>query len=159
MMDLDGGMQAGEPMGQGAANASGVLGQPILPEELGHVTLEPVGDFEAGSFQSFTLVYTAGKYGIDDSGSLRVCWRFASDQMHPQFDDPARPNFTTITASNSAVLQYRYDPKGNVPLGPLSCDQGRAWFPEGRRHDYHPFRGTRPGLARHARSDLLRGQL
>lgn len=114
MMDLDGGMHGGEPVGQGGANASGVLGRPILPEELGHVTLEPVGDFEAGSFQSFTLVYTAGKYGIDDSGSLRVCWRFASDQMHPQFDDPAKPNFTTITASNKAVLQYRYDPKGNV---------------------------------------------
>lgn len=109
-----GGVHGKDPVGQGAANASGVLGQPILPEELGHVSLEPIGDFEAGSYQSFTLVYTAGKYGIDDSGSLRVCWRFASDQMHPQFDDPKKPNFTIIEASNKAVLQYRYDPKGNV---------------------------------------------
>lgn len=87
---------------------------PIPPEELGSVTLTPGGSFEAGSYQTFTLVYTAGKFGIDDSGSMRVCFRFASDQSRPQFDDPAGPNYTTITASNNAVLQVRYDPKGNV---------------------------------------------
>ena len=87
---------------------------PISPDELGYATLAPAGEFEAGSFQSFTLVYTAGKYGIDDSGSLRVCFRFASDQSRPQFEDPHRVGYTTITASNNAVLQYHYDPKGNV---------------------------------------------
>ncbi len=87
---------------------------PITPRELGHATLTPSGEFEAGSFQSFTLIYTAGKYGIDDSGSLRVCFRFASDQSRPQFEDPSRVGYTTITASNNAVLQYHYDPKGNV---------------------------------------------
>ena len=45
---------------------------------------------------------------------MRVCFRFASDQTRPQFEDPAGPNYTTITASNSAVLTYHYDPKGNV---------------------------------------------
>ncbi|MDX1487794.1 MAG: hypothetical protein R3268_06310 [Acidiferrobacterales bacterium] len=87
---------------------------PIAPHKLGHATLTPTGEFEAGSFQSFTLIYTAGKYGIDDSGSLRVCFRFASDQSRPQFEDPSRVGYTTITASNNAVLQYHYDPKGNV---------------------------------------------
>lgn len=86
----------------------------IAPHELGVATLTPVGDFEAGAYQTFTLIYTAGKYGIDDSGSLRVCFRFASDQSRPQFEDPARVGYTTISASNNAVLQYRYDPKGNV---------------------------------------------
>ncbi|MDX1488386.1 MAG: hypothetical protein R3268_09305, partial [Acidiferrobacterales bacterium] len=87
---------------------------PIAPEELGNATLTPGGEFEAGSFQSFILTYTAGKYGIDDSGSLRVCFRFASDQSRPQFEDPRRVGYTTISASNDAVLQYHYDPKGNV---------------------------------------------
>lgn len=87
---------------------------PIASEELGYATLTPTGEFEAGSFQSFTLIYTAGKYGIDDSGSLRVCFRFASDQSRPQFEAPERVGYTTITASNNAVLQYHYDPKGNV---------------------------------------------
>lgn len=98
----------------GAAVNAGTIRDPIPLDELGSVTLTPDGAFEAGSYASFTLTYTAGKFGIDDSGSLRVCFRFASDQTRPQFDDPARPNYTTITASNSAVLEYRYDPKGNV---------------------------------------------
>ena len=86
----------------------------IPPHELGHATLTPTGKFAAGSYQTFTLTYTAGKFGIDDSGSMRICFRFASDQTRPQFENPKGPNFTTITASNSAVLQYHYDPKGNV---------------------------------------------
>jgi len=98
----------------GAAVNAGTIRDPIPLHELGSVTLTPDGEFEAGSYASFTLTYTAGKFGIDDSGSLRVCFRFASDQTRPQFEDPTRPNYTTIEASNKAVLEYRYDPKGNV---------------------------------------------
>ena len=87
---------------------------PIDPKDLGSVDISPKGSFEAGSFQTFKLVYTAGKYGVDDSGSLRVCFRFASDQSKPQFDDPKASNYTTVIASNGAVLNSRYDPKGNV---------------------------------------------
>ncbi|HAA91006.1 MAG TPA: DUF3604 domain-containing protein, partial [Rhodospirillaceae bacterium] len=87
---------------------------PIKPEDLGSVSLTPDGEFEAGSFQTFKLVYTAGKFGVDDSGSMRICFRFASDQSRPQFDEPDKANYTTIEASNKAVLEYRYDPKGNV---------------------------------------------
>jgi len=93
---------------------SGTIRQPIAPEDLGTAVLSPDGAFEAGSTATFTLTYTAGKFGIDDSGSLRICFRFAADQTRPQFDDPERPNYTVIEASNNAVLEYRYDPKGNV---------------------------------------------
>ncbi|HRY26497.1 MAG TPA: hypothetical protein P5558_19170, partial [Geminicoccaceae bacterium] len=93
---------------------NGALREPIDPGLLGTAELEPTGDFEAGSFQSFTLTYTAGRYGIDDSGSLRVCFRFASDQSNPQFTDPKAPGYTTIEASNGAVLETRFDPKGNI---------------------------------------------
>ena len=93
---------------------SGTIREPIPPEDLGSATITPDGEFEAGSYQSFTLTYTCGKYGIDDSGSMRVCFRFATDQTRPQFEDPKRPNFTVIEASNNAVLECRYDPKGNV---------------------------------------------
>jgi len=87
---------------------------PISIADLGTATLTPSGDFAAGSYQTFTLVYTAGKYGIDDSGALRVCFRFAADQSRPQADDPTWRNYVTATASNNAVLDVRYDPKGNV---------------------------------------------
>ena len=91
-----------------------VIRDPIAAERLGCVTLAPTGDFEAGSYASFTLVYTAGKHGIDDSGSIRLAFRFASDQSRPQFDDPKGVGYTTVEASNNAMLEYRYDPKGNV---------------------------------------------
>ena len=87
---------------------------PVNPEDLGNIAISPKGSFEAGSFQTFNLIYTAGKYGVDDSGSLRICFRFASDQSKPQFDDPEGYNYTKIFASNGALLTYRYDPKGNV---------------------------------------------
>jgi hypothetical protein len=93
---------------------NGTLRSPIPPEDLGTAILTPSGPFEAGSFVTLEFVYTAGKFGIDDSGSLRICFRFASDQSRPQFEDPTRPNYTTVAASNDAVLQYHYDPKGNV---------------------------------------------
>lgn len=88
--------------------------EPIEPQELGNARLIPEGEFEAGSFQTFELHYIAGKFGIDDSGSIRICFRFASDQTRPQFENPKWANYTTITASNDAVLEFHYDPKGNV---------------------------------------------
>lgn len=87
---------------------------PIRPEDLGHAHLSPEGDLVAGSRVSFVLVYTAGKYGIDDSGSLRIVFRFATDQTRPQFHDPGGVGYTTVSASNEAVLECRYDPKGNI---------------------------------------------
>ena len=91
-----------------------VVAAPVPPEDLGAATLSPDGAFEAGSYQSFTLVYTAGKFGIDDSGALRISFRFAADMTPPQFTDPALPGYTTVEASNNAVLEYRFSPKGNT---------------------------------------------
>jgi hypothetical protein len=86
-----------------------------IPQNMaGSATITPFGEIEAGSWNTFTLVYTAGFYGIDDSGSIKIVSRFASDQTNPQFDDPKAPGYTTVTASNNAKLQLRYDPKGNV---------------------------------------------
>ncbi len=93
---------------------SGVIRQPIDPADLGTAVIEPEGAFEAGSYASFTLTYTAGTYGIDDTGALRICFRFASDQTPPQFTDPKAPGYTVIEASNGAILDYRFDPKANV---------------------------------------------
>jgi hypothetical protein len=93
---------------------NGALREPIDPALLGSAELVPSGAFAAGSYQNFTLVYTAGRYGIDDTGSLRVCFRFASDQSNPQFGEPQAAGYTTVEASNGAVLELRFDPKGNI---------------------------------------------
>lgn len=93
---------------------SGVIRHAIRDDQLGRAEISPTGRFEAGSYASFTLTYTAGIFGVDDSGSLRICFRFASDQSTPQFDDPKGANYCTVEASNGAVLQVRWDPKANV---------------------------------------------
>src|SRR3954468_22438472 len=81
---------------------------------MGTAEVSPVGSFEAGSFQSFTLVYTAGYFGIDDTGSIKIVHRFASDMGRPQWNDPQAANYTSVEASNGAVLNVLYDPKLNI---------------------------------------------
>ena len=112
-MNKNAGPLRGEERPWDAMN-SGTIRSAIAPELLGAATISPTGSFEAGSYATFTLVYTAGFYGIDDSGSMRICFRFASDQSNPQFTDKTAANFTTVEASNGAILEVRFDPKGNV---------------------------------------------
>ena len=81
---------------------------------MGTAEVVPNGSFEAGSYQEFTLTYTAGYFGIDDTGSIKIVHRFASDMGRPQFDDPTAPNYTTAEASNGAILHLEYDPKRNI---------------------------------------------
>ena len=85
-----------------------------LPHRMGNAVVDPTGRFEAGSFQSFTLTYTAGYFGIDDTGSIKIAHRFAGDMGKPQFDDPGAPNYVTAEASNAAVLDVRYEGKMNI---------------------------------------------
>lgn len=85
-----------------------------LADRIGHAEVSPTGEFEAGSLASLVLTYTAGYFGIDDTGSLKIVTRFASDMAKPQFTAPDAPNYVTVEASNNAVLDVRYDPKLNT---------------------------------------------
>ena len=80
-----------------------------LPEHMGSITLTPPGPFVAGSFAELTLVYTAGTFGIDDTGMLKISWRTTSDMSKPQFDKPQAANYTTVEASNGAKLEVWFD--------------------------------------------------
>ncbi len=80
-----------------------------LPEHMGSIKLSPTGPFVAGSHAELTLVYTAGLFGIDDTGMLKISWRTTSDMAKPQFDKPQAANFTTVEASNGAVLEVWFD--------------------------------------------------
>jgi hypothetical protein len=80
-----------------------------LPEHMGSIVLRPAGPFVAGSHAELILTYTAGKFGIDDTGMLKVSWRTTSDMSKPQFDQPAAANFTTVEASNGAKLDVWFD--------------------------------------------------
>jgi hypothetical protein len=84
------------------------------PDLMGHAVLEPAGAFEAGSWQSFTLTYTCGRFGIDDTGSIKIGFRFATDFGPVQFTDPAAPGYTTVEASNGATLEAKWEFKRNI---------------------------------------------
>jgi hypothetical protein len=84
------------------------------PDLMGHAALAPSGRFEAGSLQSFTLTYTAGAFGIDDTGSIKIGFRFATDFGPVQFSDPKGAGYTTVEASNGAVLDAKWEFKRNI---------------------------------------------
>ena len=84
------------------------------PDLMGHATLDPCGSVEAGSWQSFTMVYTACRFGVDDTGSIKIGFRFATDFGPVQFNDPPSPGYKTAEASNGATLDLKWEFKRNI---------------------------------------------
>ncbi|MDA8873225.1 DUF3604 domain-containing protein [Alphaproteobacteria bacterium] len=81
---------------------------------MGEARLTPSGQFEIDTYQSFKLIYTAGKFGIDDQGGLRIGFRGHFDGSAIQFSDPAAPGYTTVEASNGAVLEVSWEARRNI---------------------------------------------
>lgn len=77
-----------------------------LPDHMGTAVINPEGPFIAGSNAEVILTYTAGTFGVDDTGMLKISWRTTSDMAKPQFSDPGAANFTSVEASNGAKLEY-----------------------------------------------------
>jgi hypothetical protein len=57
----------------------------ISPSIWARSELVSAGPFVAGSFAELVLVYTAGTFGIDDTGMVKISWRTTSDMSKPQF--------------------------------------------------------------------------
>src|SRR5205814_7066456 len=68
----------------------------------------------AGSVVGWAVRYTAGRYGVDDGGALKLSWRFASDWAEPQTTNPAGSSYLRATTDSGAALAVRYEPRGNV---------------------------------------------
>ncbi len=82
------------------------------PVLYGSVTLTPTGAFEARSLQTFTLIYTVGRFGLDDTGAIKVVHRYPNDWGRLQVDDPEAVNFVTAETSNGTPLRLTYEPDG-----------------------------------------------
>ncbi|MBM4080596.1 MAG: DUF3604 domain-containing protein, partial [Planctomycetes bacterium] len=89
-----------------------------LPKELGTLSVDPTGDVIAGGYGTWRLVYTAGRFGMDDDSTLKICWRFASDWGQPQASNPHGENYFTCTTTGPARVEASYQFKGHV----------RPWF-------------------------------
>ena len=84
------------------------------PDLMGHAEVQPATPVIAGSWTNFTVVYTAGHFGIDDLGGIRVAMRTHSDMTPLQTTDPTAPGYLTVEASNGAPLEVRFDYKRNI---------------------------------------------
>lgn len=85
---------------------------PYAPEVLGRVEVDGPAEITAGAMTSLRVRFIAGRFGIDDQGSVRFLFRFASDAGRPQFERPNAPNYTTAVASNGTTLLTEYHPRG-----------------------------------------------
>ncbi|MEZ5910065.1 MAG: DUF3604 domain-containing protein [Hyphomicrobiaceae bacterium] len=101
-------------------------------DQIGTAVIEPAGPLEAGSFAPVTITFTAGKFGIDDTGGIKICYRTASDSGKLQFTDPRAPNYCTAEASNGAALELSFT-RNNIRPYPntLQVRVGRGFLRAG----------------------------
>ncbi len=81
--------------------------------DYGSVSFSPAGAFAVRSFQTFSLTYTVGGYGLDDTGAIKVVHNFTNDGGRLQFDDPSAMNYVTASTSNGARLRLYWEPYGH----------------------------------------------
>jgi hypothetical protein len=84
----------------------------------GRVDLHPKGAFETRSLQTFHLVYTVGRYGIDDTGSIRVVFRFVGDGGAPQTSNQTGYDYVSAHTNTDARIVLDYNGTGHQ----------RPWF-------------------------------
>ena len=82
--------------------------------QLGNATISPTTPVVAGSFGTWTIVYTVGKYGIDSGGQVKIARRLVSDWGRPQMDDPQAEGYTTVTTSGAAKVRASWQQKGYI---------------------------------------------
>ena len=85
------------------------------PELYGSAVLKPLKAVEVRSFQTFTVTYTVGRIGIDDTGAIRVCFRMVCDAGKPQTHDPRGENYVTANCSGGGTIVLRVAPEGQRP--------------------------------------------
>jgi hypothetical protein len=81
--------------------------------DLGKAVIYPDTPVTAGSLTTIRFVYTTG-HCIDDTGYIRISFRYAGDFGTPQFDHPEAPNFCSVQTTGDCRIEPRWDPKGNV---------------------------------------------
>ena len=82
--------------------------------DIGTARIDPATPIIAGQFASLALTYTAGRFGVDDTGGFIAAIRTVTDMAHPQFKDSSAPNYCSVEASNGAVLEVSYDVKATM---------------------------------------------
>ena len=81
--------------------------------KIGKASIDMKNPVEAGSLQTVRYIFAAG-HAIDDSGYIKIAFRFAGDFGTPQFGNPLEPNFCSVSTHGDCRIEPRWDPKGNT---------------------------------------------
>lgn len=76
----------------------------LTNEYLGYVEMDNIDHVVAGAVGTWRIVYTVGKYGIDDTGSVKIAWRNPSDWGTPQFSVPHDRGYTNVSVQGNAKI-------------------------------------------------------
>lgn len=71
---------------------------------LGYAELLSGDKLTAGMPSTIHIVYTVGRYGLDENAGIRLAWRSVSDWEQPQFKEPDAYGFSTVSTTGSAKL-------------------------------------------------------
>ena len=100
--------------------------------------------------QDFTLTYTVGSLGIDDTGGIRIACRRIGDAGLLQTKDPKAPNYVSAESNGEGRLSLSYSRRGGQrPWGEiLTITQHGGYLRPGETITVHigDRRGGSPGL-------------
>jgi hypothetical protein len=80
------------------------------PEDLGTARIDPAGTFHAGQKGTWRIIYSAGRFGMDDGGSILVAQRDMTDAEALQCERPERGGFVRARTTGDAEIRVGYDP-------------------------------------------------
>ncbi|MEM1298961.1 MAG: hypothetical protein AAGH68_06725, partial [Pseudomonadota bacterium] len=89
--------------------------EPGVAGDYGTASIAPSIPVQIRSFQTFTVTYTAGKFGLDDTGGILIAFRFVQDGGPLQTDTPSAPNYVTADCDGDARVQLLVEPQPERP--------------------------------------------
>jgi uncharacterized protein DUF3604 len=66
-----------------------------------------------GSYQTINYTFTAG-HAIDDTGYVKIVFRFAGDFGTPQFSNPDKADYCSVITNGDCRIEPRWDAKGHT---------------------------------------------
>ena len=84
-------------------------------ELYGYATIDPEGEFVAGTWGTWTLTYHVGRLGVDDGGRIFVLTQAATDWGPFQVEDPEKADYMTVRTTGKASVTARFEPRHASP--------------------------------------------
>lgn len=63
----------------------------------------------AGAYETWTITYTVGQFGVDDGARIKIATNQTSDWGRPQFENPQEENYGSVSTDSEATVEARFD--------------------------------------------------